>query len=77
MLRIGLLSAAVEVHKKRLIEILEIVMCNSLKGVKYSLVDGAIRRAAGPHLSKECDLLGGCHVGEAKMTGGYKLPSKC
>lgn len=39
-------------------------------------VDGAIRRAAGPHLSKECDLLGGCHVGEAKMTGGYKLPSK-
>lgn len=40
-------------------------------------VDGAIHRAAGIELKDECKTLNGCSVGQAKITGGYKLPAKC
>lgn len=43
-------------------------------------VDGAIHRAGGPEITKECDKIrkkqGECHTGQAVVTSGGKLPVK-
>jgi O-acetyl-ADP-ribose deacetylase (regulator of RNase III) len=39
-------------------------------------VAGAIHRAVGPGLWAECQLLGGCQTGKAKLTSGHNLNAK-
>lgn len=39
-------------------------------------VDGAIHKAAGPSVLLECNKMGGCHTGEAVMTGAGNLKAK-
>jgi O-acetyl-ADP-ribose deacetylase (regulator of RNase III) len=39
-------------------------------------VCGAIHQAAGSELLDECLALGGCPTGEARITGGYRLPAR-
>lgn len=39
-------------------------------------LSNAIHKKAGPELTKECEILDSCEIGEAKITKGYGIPVK-
>lgn len=45
-------------------------------GLKDHCIDAAVFSAAGPKLFDDCARLGGCAVGQAKITPGHLLPAK-
>ncbi|KAF8763474.1 ADP-ribose glycohydrolase MACROD1 like protein [Argiope bruennichi] len=56
------------------------LLCNTVKKGDPSettkMINEDIHRAAGSSLFAECISLNSCEQGEAKITGGYKLPAK-
>lgn len=75
-MRVQINQCWIELVRGNIVEQQVTAIVNAASSSLLGGVGGAIHAAAGPELLHEYRTLGGCPAGEARITGGYRLPAR-